>query len=179
MSRSKVNLLEAADRVVLRDGLSALTLDAVAQEAGVSKGGLLYHYGSKEALVEALLERHFAPLERALQRAETDVRPGAWTRAYIRATFGEAAAPDASTTGLLAAFVLYPSLLDGVREQVAAWHERSANDGIEPALATLLRLAADGLWINEVFGLSPLTPAAREALERQMLELTQPSRETP
>ncbi len=40
-------LLDAAERVVLRDGAGQLTMDAVAAEAGVSKGGVLYAFPSK------------------------------------------------------------------------------------------------------------------------------------
>ena len=41
---------------IRRDGAAALTLDAVAAEAGVSKGGVLYHFGSKRALIDGLLD---------------------------------------------------------------------------------------------------------------------------
>ena len=50
-------LLDAAVAVIRRDGAAALTLDAVAAEAGVSKGGVLYHFASKRALIDGLLER--------------------------------------------------------------------------------------------------------------------------
>ena len=43
---ARARLLDAAVAVVRRDGAQALTLDAVAAEAGVSKGGLLYHFRS-------------------------------------------------------------------------------------------------------------------------------------
>ena len=41
-------ILEAAERVVTEAGAAHLTLDAVAGKAGVSKGGLLYHFPSKK-----------------------------------------------------------------------------------------------------------------------------------
>ena len=41
-----------------REGLLAMTLDRIAEEAGVSKGGLLYHFPSKDELIVALLT-HF------------------------------------------------------------------------------------------------------------------------
>ena len=50
-------LLDAASAVIRRDGAQALTLDAVAAEAGVSKGGLLYHFKSKRELLDALVRR--------------------------------------------------------------------------------------------------------------------------
>ena len=48
-------LLDAAAEVVRVDGVSNLTLDRVAEVAGVSKGGLLYHYPNKQSLVSACL----------------------------------------------------------------------------------------------------------------------------
>ncbi|MCL4694718.1 MAG: TetR/AcrR family transcriptional regulator, partial [Candidatus Hydrogenedentes bacterium] len=47
-------LLDSAEAVVVEGGPSRLTLDAVAEKAGVSKGGLLYHFPTKDALVEAM-----------------------------------------------------------------------------------------------------------------------------
>jgi len=50
-------LLDAFEQLIVGAGSRAATLDAVAAEAGVSKGGLLYHFRSKEALVDAMVER--------------------------------------------------------------------------------------------------------------------------
>jgi AcrR family transcriptional regulator len=50
-------LLDAAEAVVMRQGIANLTLDAVAAEAGMSKGGLLHHFPTKDRLVEALVTR--------------------------------------------------------------------------------------------------------------------------
>src|SRR5438876_12218385 len=50
-------LLDAAEAVVVRQGISNLTLDAVAAAAGMSKGGLLHHFRTKDRLVVALVVR--------------------------------------------------------------------------------------------------------------------------
>ena len=50
-------LLDAADHIVASRGVARLTLEEVAREAGVSKGGLLYHFKSKDALTEAMIGR--------------------------------------------------------------------------------------------------------------------------
>ena len=47
-------ILQAAETVLLRDGLDTLTLDAIAAELGLTKQGLYYHYPSKEALLAEL-----------------------------------------------------------------------------------------------------------------------------
>jgi AcrR family transcriptional regulator len=53
--RSREEILDAARRVLLRDGLAATTLDAVAREVGVSKTSLYYYFASKDALFFELL----------------------------------------------------------------------------------------------------------------------------
>lgn len=52
-------VLDAAERVVGRDGAANLTIDAVAKEAGINKASVLYDHKSKQALVEAVVDRAF------------------------------------------------------------------------------------------------------------------------
>ncbi|MBK6696775.1 MAG: helix-turn-helix transcriptional regulator [Myxococcales bacterium] len=58
--RSREEIVEAARRVLLRDGIAATTLDAVAKEVGLTKAALYYYYPSKDAL---LFEIIFGVLE--------------------------------------------------------------------------------------------------------------------
>ncbi|MTH78428.1 TetR family transcriptional regulator [Paracoccus aestuariivivens] len=53
--RSRDEILAAARTVLLRDGIAAVTLDAVAREAGMSRTGLYYYFASKEVLVFELV----------------------------------------------------------------------------------------------------------------------------
>lgn len=50
-------ILDAFETLLGEGGERASTLDAVAAAAGVSKGGLLYHFGSKDALIDGVLAR--------------------------------------------------------------------------------------------------------------------------
>ena len=56
-ARARESVLDAFERILIEDGGRAATMDATARVAGVSKGGLLYHFGSKEALESGLIER--------------------------------------------------------------------------------------------------------------------------
>mgnify|MGYP003511809464 CR=1 FL=1 len=55
--RARESVLDAFESILIDEGGRAATMDATARAAGVSKGGLLYHYASKDALEEALIER--------------------------------------------------------------------------------------------------------------------------
>lgn len=67
-------ILDAALRVTSR-GISAFSIEAVAAEAGVSKGGLLHHFGTKEELLTALLDRFTGQAAEALAQAIAQVPP--------------------------------------------------------------------------------------------------------
>jgi AcrR family transcriptional regulator len=55
--RARESVLDAFEAALIDGGARSATMDAVAAAAGVSKGGLLYHYASKEALETALIDR--------------------------------------------------------------------------------------------------------------------------
>ena len=154
-------ILDAAEQVVLRDGVGHLTLEAAAGEAGLSKGGVLYHYPSRDALVAAMvariIEEFEADIAAALPEPDSDdaALPGAYARAYIQATL-EPAAPGQERLGaaVLAAAAAEPALLLPLQEAAERWQARLVDDGLDPALATVVRLACDGLWLCDLFGLA-------------------------
>jgi AcrR family transcriptional regulator len=166
-------ILQAANRVVLADGAAHLTLDAVAREAGVSKGGLLYHFPNKDALVtgmiNALIERFNSELEH-LANHESGV--GAWVRTYTRATFHPDPQDEQIGAALLAAVGTNPDLLAPLVAHTEIWQKQAEHAGIDPVLATVIRLAADGLYMNELLGLSRLAPEFREQVMNRLIELS-------
>lgn len=169
------DLLDAAELIVRRDGSARLTLDAVAAGAGVSKGGLLYHFPSKEALISAMVERMLSSFDEAHERvmASDPSEPGRWTRAWVRTSVNPAGSSEQDTTsaGLLAAVATNPSLADPIRERYTEWRRRVAQDGIRAEDAMIASLAADGLWMADLLGLAaPLGEERRRIIER-MLEL--------
>ena len=157
-------LLDAAGAVVMRDGAQALTLDAVALEAEVSKGGLLYHFKSKNDLVQAMVDRWLEQFGREMDEADTD-----FVRGYIKAS-----TPDEHELGMLAALVADPSLLVAVRKQYGIWQDRVEREGRDPVDATVARLAADGLWLAELFGMGPPTGELRERVVQRLLGMAEP-----
>lgn len=169
------DLLDAAERIVRRDGSAKLTLDAVAAEAGVSKGGLLYHFATKEALVSAMVERMLASFDGAQERAmATDPGgPGQWTRAWVRTSVSPEGPSehDATAAGLLAAVATNPGLVGPVRERYVQWRARAADDGIVPETAAIVALAADGLWMADLLGLSAPAGEERRRIVERLLEM--------
>jgi AcrR family transcriptional regulator len=170
-------ILRATGRVVAEEGVSGLTLDAVAREAGVSKGGLLYHFPGKGALIRGMIRRLIEGFTDVIEREEEgEPGGGRWVRAYTRASFVEDRQLLDVSAGLLAAVANDPSLLDPLRSSYEGWQRRAERDGIDPAVATLVRLAADGLFFAEVFGFAPPEGRLRERVLETLLRLTKESR---
>jgi AcrR family transcriptional regulator len=173
-------ILDAAEARLLKLGPTGLVLDAVARDAEVSKGGLLYHFASKEALVEGLCERMLDDFERVqAELADADAGiEGRWTRAYLGSTVDERGEPaDASAqlmAGLLAGLGGDTARLAAVRERFAKWQRRLEHDGVDPVEATTVRLAADGLWLASLLGLPPIEPGLRRRVLADLVRRTAP-----
>ncbi len=173
-SPTRVTILSAANRVLLTDGVVGLTLDSVAREAGVSKGGLLYHFPSKQALVEGMItaqqEEFAVRLTRELER-DSGGDTGRWLRSYARATVADPVEPHEVNAGLLVAVANAPDLLASIRDGFAHWQRLAEDDGLDPALGTLLRLAVEGLWFADLFGLAPPQGVLRREVLDTILDL--------
>jgi AcrR family transcriptional regulator len=175
-SKTRQRVLHAAGRVVLQQGVRALTLEAVAKEAGVSKGGLLYHFASKDELLTGMVGEFVDLIEGRMREAmDSDDAPGAWTRAYLDASTVDRAGDDPMdrlATAMLAAGASNTELLKPLYSRQQDWQDAQREDGIDPATAALVRLAADGLWMNDLFGIKVVSDAERAAVIARLRELT-------
>jgi len=90
---SRQEILEAARRVLLRNGIAATTLEAVAAEVGVSKTALYYYFKSKDALLFELVFAVFAAQFQAVHDAVEESRDGASALAAIVRTTVASYAP--------------------------------------------------------------------------------------
>jgi len=170
---TRSNLLKAANTLLLEQGANALTLDAVAARAGVSKGGLLYHFPSKDALIEGMVERYLMDFEARIEaHLSGNEQPTAlgWARAYLEASLEPDPEGMAVSAALLAAVAVNPALLQPMQARYAVWQTRLEALS-DPATAWLVRLALDGLWITDLLHLAPPTPDQRRALTQKLIRL--------
>ncbi len=159
----RTELLDAAAAVIRRDGAAALTLDSVAAEAGVSKGGVLYHFATKRALIDGLITRWLDDFAAQLDDAD-------FAAAYVRACDVTIADTDVEV-GLLAGMLEEPEVLAVARERYAEWMDRILADAADPVDAWLVRLAADGLWYSDLLGIAAPRGDDRRRLIERLLAL--------
>ncbi len=130
------------------DGGAVPSLNAVAEAAGVSKGGLTHHFPTRDALVVGLAREALAEVDRAMSLAATEGRAAkTWLHLSV---------PNASERDLFRALVAAHYALDGrlaelVQESNAAtarWEAMIATELGDPIRAKVLRLVGDGLAAN-------------------------------
>ncbi len=149
-------LLDHAARLAVEHGLAAVTVQAVAEAAGVTKGGLLHHFPSKQALINAVFADLLDALDRQLDaRIAADPEPhGAFTRAYVDSVFAIEPEGNAAVWAALAISMLTDPPL---RRLWSSWvegrqHRHCDTDGTR-ALAAV-RFAADGIWLADLTGVT-------------------------
>lgn len=142
-------VLDAFEALLIDVGERAATLDAVAKRAGVSKGGLLYHFPNKEALIAATLERldRLAGEDLALMAAATE-GPAAY---FIRSSVWSDSPMDRS---FVAATRLAEVAHEGARRRFSIiqqqWLDLIAAD-VGKAMAKAVLYMGDGLYFNAMW----------------------------
>jgi len=133
-----------------QEGGAAITLDRIASEAGLSKGGLLYHFASKDQLVEALVQRAVDSLP---------LPPSERARDLFAA--------------LPAAYTIEPAQLQPLRDAYRDLRAGLSSSTRDPAAATTGWLAAECFALFEYLGLVDLTGPEKEKLSRESAALSQ------
>lgn len=156
-SPSRTRILDAALRVVARDGAAHLVLDEVAAEAGLSKGGLLHHFPSKHALLEALVDRYIDHANGQGERLRGDPPPGA-PNARLRAAAAALSDPAFGSDldrAMLVAVVNEPALLERITHRRSTSWQQILQDQPDPAGSALLLLALEGWKLFKALGVDP------------------------
>lgn len=147
---SREGLLEMAEGIVNAEGPQALTIEALAKAAGVSKGGVQYSFSSKDELIKGLVDRWTTQFEALLDEVgRTD--PVKFVRSYINAMRASHAAIDAKNAGLMIAYMQNPKN----RMATSDWYRsilRGMDDSAASKAARTAFLAAEGLMTLRIWG---------------------------
>lgn len=168
------NILDAALRITEERGIGAVTLEAVADRAELTKGGLMYHFPTKEALLlgihQHLAEQWEAAMERAAGTTAAEAAPIERFKAYVQV---------AATSATRAELMLMLDASDN-EALMAPWRDVARRwaptpdlyEGPDGMTLRIALLAADGLWVNQPVGWEPnLTQKARQEVAEHLLRL--------
>ncbi len=158
-------IMEAATAVAHAVGPAHLSLDAVAEQAGVSKGGLLYHFPTKVSLLKAIVELHLQTIEHSVgMDREGELAGGdAVAIALMRGFCDTPQSKPGGARGFLAAMAETPELMEPIRahnERVVTCLRRAS----EPEFALMAFLVVEGMRCLQLFDTDPITDDERERI---------------
>ncbi|SDN75962.1 TetR/AcrR family transcriptional regulator [Phyllobacterium sp. OV277] len=149
IDRDKV--LDAAESVVSKVGAAALTIDAVAKAAGITKGGVQYCFGTKGALIDAMLERWGQDYDTQVVQL-TQKASASPIHAHLEATRKGDESSNAKAASLMASLIQTPEHLGSTRE----WYRtRMADFDLtteEGRRARTAFIATEGVFMLRFFG---------------------------
>jgi len=140
----------------------------------MSKGGLLYHFRTKEALLQAMVSRLAETLNavRENKSAKLPLSPARGLKAHIlsiEAIRRKETKPIASV--LIAAGAHDPKLLKKVKESRKMMIEEMKASKISPAFMTVVICAAEGLVLSDLLGLSVYNRKERQNFIDELFRL--------
>lgn len=163
--RARDSVLDAFERLLIDEGQRAATMDATARSAGVSKGGLLYHYASKDALELALIDRLGERVAEDLAQMESD--PEGAVAFFLRTSITDG---DPLDRALIAVARLaqggHAGASEALRAVRAQWEKALRPHVRDDAALALVLLVSDGLYYNNALSGSAAGPVPHgEALD--------------
>ena len=173
--QTRARIRVAAAKVIERDGAGQLTLEKVAAEADLSKGGLLYHYPSKDALLQGLLDHlleNRAGLIEGSGSADS-VSEATLLNSLIDADFDLPKDERIMAQGLIAASAENPELITPAQQYVEAVFAQLGKAKTTATSARTIFLASQGLQFLELLGLLSLSTAERNEIRRHLKALTE------
>jgi AcrR family transcriptional regulator len=174
----KDKILQAACKLIEEQGMTHFTLENIAQRAHVSKGGLLYHFPSKEILVQAMVEIFLKELKSSLrkdfllssQENDRTIQPINWLKNYIHICFNQKIYLNQYKYAILAALTMDPKFLLPVRKFINESQEETLSLDFS-TIATMIRLTCEGLWLSELFGFQMVDDRTRINIKQKLLDL--------
>lgn len=175
-TETKEKLFNATAKIINTDGVFSLTLEAVAKNAGISKGGLLYHFPSKDALIQGMNDYIITGcIQKIKDVANADpCERGKWIRAYITETFNQIENQYELNAAVLAVIATNPKIFITMKEQFEELQNLIENDHtINPVVSMVIKLAMDGLYYNHLYGVMDLNKENRTKVINYLLTLTE------
>lgn len=163
-------MLDCTSRIAAEQGLNAVTVQAVAAAAGVTKGGLFHHFSSKEKLIEAVVRDQLDQFDAAIEeRLTADGNThGCFTRAYVEVVLGLDDNPlMAQALSLIGDPMLCAIWSGWLRNRLERHRETDSGVKLE-----IVRYASDGYWLTDLWKVADDVRGERDTVRLHLLNST-------
>lgn len=176
--RTRKLVMDAALEILVRDGPARLTLDAIAREAGISKGGLMHQFRTKSSVIKALLVKQIEYFEQFSQayiaehRATSSEPELASQIAVAREAVMNPQQP-AVVFAILGVLGEEPELMQMFQDIDCRRSDAIQAEAKDPDMAMLRWFAAQGMHLTSIFGIGVIDDAQRQRLFEMLADSSQ------
>jgi AcrR family transcriptional regulator len=160
-------ILKSAMDLIQNDGIESFTLEKVSKRAKISKGGLLYHFPTKESILKEIFANMLTRFEEKMSISLQVDHSNEWSLNYMKSTFEDLLETQYQASGLILAFATQPALMELLRDKYKEWDKQMNKISSNSDILKILRYAADGIWFCEILGLSKLSKKEKSKLLEQ------------
>lgn len=161
----KEKILFEANKIIAKKGLNSFTLEEVAKGAGISKGGLLYHFPSKDKLIQGLIQFYMKQFENKIDKQR-------WLTSLVEEHFKFESEKLTCITGLLAAVAMNQELLEPVRENNKRMLKK-IKETKDPAMGMVIYLACYGMAFFKLFCMDELSQEDMQKVCNKLMDLSE------
>jgi len=147
-----LRILAAARAIAVRDGAAHVSIDAIAREAGLSKGGVLHNFPTKRALMEAMLEEMLEE-HRLLHATLPESEPCSTLRQHLLTLRSLSSSDSDLSMAILAVAAVEPELLEPLRNDLETDLVRIETETKDPRMARILFFALEGIRFHKLLKL--------------------------
>lgn len=147
-----MRILAAARAIAVRDGAAHVSIDAIAREAGLSKGGVLHNFPTKRALMEAMLEEMLEE-HRLLHATLPESEPCSTLRQHLLTLRSLSSSDSDLSMAILAVAAVEPELLEPLRNDLETDLVRIETETKDPRMARILFFALEGIRFHKLLKL--------------------------
>ena len=170
---SRDAILDAAEQVVRDKGSHHLTIDAVARESGLSKGGVLYNFPSKQALLEGMVDRAIACHTQRVETTREALKGSNRTLRAMLASRRDFVEKQAVARAFLAAMAENPELGEKIMPAARERYDQIVAESTDGDLALVLWMALEGIVLIDAIGLPLLPDEAIDRVERRLVRMAE------
>ena len=178
-SNTRERILDALQDILISDGYSSVTLEAVARDASVSKGGLLYHFPSKVAMLSGLIDRLTEMAEEEFREAEEGDE--GVVRVFLRTSLPQSTEERELYWAVIAALRTHDELpeeaVTKVQGTFTRWGEMLHEAVADPVLAEVILRAGDGLYMSAIAGMPQPSPEMNQRMIDRLVEMADEANE--
>lgn len=162
------HILHTTAQMIMEHGVSRLSLAKVANQAGVSKGGLLHYFKTKDELFYQLnvlaIEEFNSEFERLI-KVNPDEK-GKYIKAYAQATLNDLESSNGSVnSSFVASFTDSPEIMELWKGAYLEWQQKCKEDDLDWKDVATIRFVCDGLWFNNLLNINDILPYSKELLQ--------------